>query len=91
VVKRRKVQESKVGFAEVSSFYIDVLKDECSNPDKDGWYTVFPPKEENEQPSGVIGDLEKQFSKFNTGPWSDEEHQRFLESLKIYGKDWEAI
>ena len=25
------------------------------------------------------------------GRWTDEEHQLFLDGLKIYGKDWEAI
>lgn len=25
------------------------------------------------------------------GRWSDEEHERFLEALRIYGKDWDKI
>jgi MYB-related transcription factor LHY len=25
------------------------------------------------------------------GRWTDEEHELFLEALKIYGKDWEAV
>ena len=26
-----------------------------------------------------------------TGRWSDEEHERFLEALRLHGKDWELI
>lgn len=26
-----------------------------------------------------------------TGRWSADEHDRFLEALRIYGKDWEEI
>jgi len=29
--------------------------------------------------------------KFNTGPWTAEEHQRFLDAIKNHGKDWELI
>ena len=25
------------------------------------------------------------------GRWTDEEHDRFLEALRIYGKDWDKI
>ena len=27
----------------------------------------------------------------NVGRWKPEEHQRFLEALKLYGKDWNKI
>lgn len=27
----------------------------------------------------------------NKGRWKPEEHQRFLEALKLYGKDWNKI
>lgn len=27
----------------------------------------------------------------NTGRWTEEEHERFLEAMRIYGKDWDAI
>jgi len=26
-----------------------------------------------------------------TGRWSDEEHRRFKEAIKIYGKDWKKV
>ena len=29
--------------------------------------------------------------KFNTGRWTDEEHELFLEGLRFYEKDWELI
>ena len=28
---------------------------------------------------------------YNDGRWSEEEHKRFLESLKLYGKDWKKV
>lgn len=28
---------------------------------------------------------------FNTGRWTDEEHELFLEGLRLYEKDWELI
>ena len=27
----------------------------------------------------------------NSGHWSAEEHRRFIEAIKIYGKNWPAI
>ena len=27
----------------------------------------------------------------NEGKWTDEEHERFLEGLKLYGKNWNMI
>lgn len=27
----------------------------------------------------------------NAGRWTDEEHERFLEALKIYGKNWNKV
>lgn len=29
--------------------------------------------------------------KFNTGRWTDEEHELFLEGLRLYEKDWELV
>jgi len=28
---------------------------------------------------------------FNTGRWTDEEHELFLEGIRKYGKDWEIV
>ena len=33
----------------------------------------------------------EQNMKFNTGRWTDEEHELFLEGLRMYEKDWELI
>mmetsp|Transcript_18715 Transcript_18715/g.28688 ORF Transcript_18715/g.28688 Transcript_18715/m.28688 type:complete len:93 (+) Transcript_18715:238-516(+) len=32
-----------------------------------------------------------EYNDFNFGKWSEEEHHLFLEALKLFGKDWEAI
>lgn len=37
-------------------------------------------------------DKEKESNmKFKTGRWTDEEHELFLEGLRMYEKDWELI
>ena len=28
---------------------------------------------------------------FKTGRWTDEEHDEFLEAIRLYGKDWDRI
>jgi SHAQKYF class myb-like DNA-binding protein len=28
---------------------------------------------------------------FNAGKWTDEEHNRFLEALQLYGKNWNKV
>lgn len=33
----------------------------------------------------------EQNMKFNTGRWTDAEHELFLEGLRYYEKDWELI
>lgn len=33
----------------------------------------------------------KQGSNFKQGRWSKEEHFRFLEALKLYGKEWRKV
>jgi SHAQKYF class myb-like DNA-binding protein len=30
-------------------------------------------------------------SEYNAGKWTDEEHKRFLEGLKLFGKNWNQI
>jgi SHAQKYF class myb-like DNA-binding protein len=30
-------------------------------------------------------------SDFNSGKWTDEEHKKFLEGLKLFGKNWNQI
>jgi SHAQKYF class myb-like DNA-binding protein len=41
-------------------------------------------KPDNDAPQTGEGD-------FSSGKWSDEEHKRFLEGLKLYGKNWNQI
>jgi len=39
-----------------------------------------------------LTDKEKESNmKFKTGRWTDEEHELFLEGLRMYEKDWELI
>lgn len=33
----------------------------------------------------------EQNMKFKTGRWTDEEHELFLEGLRMYEKDWELV
>ena len=33
----------------------------------------------------------KQGSSFRQGRWSKDEHFRFLEALKLYGKEWRKV
>lgn len=28
---------------------------------------------------------------FNTGRWTDEEHNRFMKGIELYGKDWKKV
>lgn len=49
----------------------------------------------NESPKGLLT-AKKQNSvqaqgEFNVGRWSTEEHNLFLEALRIYGKNWDKI
>mmetsp|Transcript_8233 Transcript_8233/g.12608 ORF Transcript_8233/g.12608 Transcript_8233/m.12608 type:complete len:282 (-) Transcript_8233:699-1544(-) len=77
---------------EVSNYLIDVLKDECCTVDNEGWYTVKEDQPEQEPIDKKTAEpVQGESSKLNNGPWSDEEHQRFLEGLKLFGKDWGPI
>jgi hypothetical protein len=33
----------------------------------------------------------KEDQTYNTGRWTNEEHDSMLEALRIYGKDWDKI
>lgn len=33
----------------------------------------------------------KNLGDFNSGRWTDEEHEKFLEALKLYGKNWNLV
>lgn len=48
--------------------------------------------ESKESQSKQITDKQReQNMKFNTGRWTDAEHELFLEGLRYYEKDWELI
>ena len=36
-------------------------------------------------------DNDDKMKNFNDGRWSVLEHKRFIESLKLYGKDWKRV
>eukprot|EP00356_Strombidium_inclinatum_P015528 CAMPEP_0170494056 /NCGR_PEP_ID=MMETSP0208-20121228/14419_1 /TAXON_ID=197538 /ORGANISM="Strombidium inclinatum, Strain S3" /LENGTH=148 /DNA_ID=CAMNT_0010770051 /DNA_START=221 /DNA_END=667 /DNA_ORIENTATION=+ len=131
---------------DLENYYIDTLKDEFCQVDKEGWYQMIEPinqevlatvKEERSsdaemkssdeplessdasmtvgfdkstspQSQDVITEeisksdpgelkldptIERNLdpSKYGTGKWTDAEHVLFLEALRMFGKDWEAI
>ena len=43
------------------------------------------------QSKQITDKIREQNMKFNTGRWTDEEHELFLEGLRFYEKDWELI
>ena len=47
------------------------------------------PTSNREESSGNVGSTE--VSKDKKGRWTEEEHQRFLASLRAYGKDWYRV
>ena len=36
-------------------------------------------------------ELQEQLPRYRAGRWSAEEHNKFLEALRIYGKDWDSM
>jgi len=51
-----------------------------TNKDKNLFSTVGKPKDTNLDPSNKI-----------TGRWTKEEHQRFVEGLRKFGKNWKKV
>lgn len=47
-----------------------------------------PMSQTNEKEESTKADEKK---KYKTGRWTDAEHEKFLEALLIYGKDWDQI
>ena len=45
---------------------------------------------QNEESKEKDKDKEKP-SQAKTGRWNADEHDRFLQAMRIYGKDWDAI
>ena len=48
------------------------------------------PTSNREESSGNVGSTENT-NKDKKGRWTEEEHQRFLASLRAYGKDWYRV
>lgn len=63
-----------------------VTLDEMTEDDSKG---VTEKKQEISNP--ITDKLKEQKMTFNTGRWTDEEHELFLEGLRLYEKDWELI
>ena len=37
------------------------------------------------------GDENESDDRYNIGKWTEEEHEQFLQGLKLYGKNWNRI
>ena len=84
---------SKYELSEEANFYVDVLKDDFYDPEDKTNSPSSPSKIEtfNQESSGTDNIHSKPDKNQNLGRWTDEEHQLFLEGLRIYGKDWESV
>ena len=99
-------QEFEADPDQLACYYVDILKDDLCNRNVDGWYTVkeiqevIDPTEDTEErtvdeplvqnePEPIKKELKSE--NIRRGPWTEEEHQLFLEALRLYGKDWESI
>lgn len=85
-------------------FYMDVLADDFCELNKQGNFVMkdsieaennlnVESKSEKTQPIRKENDyqINDAENNYNSGRWTDEEHERFLEALRIHGKDWEKI
>ncbi len=70
-------------FYERSHFYIEQLKGEYFEREDEQGFCRQKEEEISEEPAEEGG--------FKSGKWSADEHQRFLEGLKLFGKDWTKI
>lgn len=46
---------------------------------------------DKEDASGEAGDEMASSKGYNTGRWTEEEHERFLQALELYGKKWNKV
>jgi len=66
----------KKDFYQQNSKLIGDLQGEFCQEQEGGWLKVV------EEPRGQPG---------QTGKWTKQEHDSFLEALRIYGKDWDRV
>ena len=79
--------ESTANASEIATIKEESATMEESTLDKaDGGKSKKSPKS-----AQVTDKVREKNMKFNTGRWTDEEHELFLEGLRMYEKDWELI
>lgn len=60
-----------------------------ADPNPFGMGIQSSPKTKGNRNSKVKGD--SKHGKYNHGRWSSDEHQKFLEAIEIYGRDWKKV
>ena len=48
-------------------------------------------QEDHNESHFIFPQNQKSENQFNNGRWSQEEHQKFIEALFIYGNDWKKV
>ena len=93
-------EQKKFEMDEELFFYMDILKDDFNEVQQKDLISQPSSIISNEQ-SQTLTESEKQDQdsnsiseepkKLNKGRWKPEEHNRFLEALRLYGKNWDKI
>lgn len=58
-------------------------------PDPFGLDSLSSPKKQSKR--GAKGKGSNKLRNHNTGRWTNEEHQKFLEAIELYGRDWKKV
>ena len=88
-------------------FYFDLLADDyCEGIDDNGQFIISKKGQfgaeftessasnnelSDSSPSPGLKKSVENGPKYRVGRWSSEEHNKFLEALRIYGKDWDSM